>query len=100
MTSLVTSTMRMAQFLRVVRSRNTNAGLKMIIKAEIIDADAAKGTSLTLLFTLTSKQNITERHLRAPILHSFKQGEVEVDLGKYMKPQLIRNAKRKMPQCQ
>lgn len=55
----------------------------MIIKEEILDVGAVRGTYHTQLYTHISRLSIKELHLLELILHNFRQVEVEEDPERY-----------------
>ena len=81
---LQTQWMKMAQLLKVDKSRNINADPRTITKEETSDVVAERSTSHTLLSTLTLRLNIVERHRKERIPHNFKQVEGEEGQEKFM----------------
>lgn len=77
---------------RMVKNISTKEDQKMIIKVGILDAVVVRNTYRTQHYTLTSKLNTMERHLKGQILLSFRQAEGEGDQERYMSR--LRNKKK------
>jgi hypothetical protein len=74
--------MKAAHKIRVALRPSIKEGLRMTIRAETSGADAERGTSRTLLYTLISKPSTTDKPQKAQIHHNSRLGEAEVVLAK------------------